>query len=464
MTYLCKHSFAYYHSFMASKKNITILGSGLVGSLLSIYLAKRGYTVTVYERRPDMRKESMAAGRSINLALSDRGWKGLKGVGIDGDIRKIGIPMQGRMMHNVKGELTYQQYGEGDQAIFATSRGILNCELMTLAEKSGVKILFNQRCTNVQLEKKEASFENTQTGEKQTITSDLIFGSDGAFSAARLSMQLSTDRYQYSQHYIDHAYKELVIPPGPNGEFLLDKNSLHIWPRGGYMMIALPNLDGSFTCTLFFPYDGPQSFSSIKTKEDVTAFFKEVFPDAVPMMPTLEEDFFGNPTGSLVTVRCFPWAYKDHVCLIGDAAHAIVPFYGQGMNCGFEDCSVLNELLDQHNDDWSVVIPAFEKSRKPNADAIAELALMNFVEMRDKVGQQEFLLQKKIEARFHEKYPEKWLPLYSQVTFSSIPYADALANGLRQEKIMKKVMALPSIEQRWDAPEVEEMMLSLLNS
>lgn len=447
---------------MSPVKNITILGSGLVGSLLSIYLAKRGYTVNVYERRPDMRKEKMSAGRSINLALSDRGWRGLEGVGIADDIRKIGIPMQGRMMHSVKGDLTYQQYGDADQAIFATSRGILNCELMTLAEKCGVTIHFNQRCTNVNLEKKEAHFEDTQTGEKRTVTSDLLFGSDGAFSAARLALQLSTDRFQYSQHYIDHGYKELVIPPGPNGEFLLDKHSLHIWPRGGYMMIALPNLDGSFTCTLFFPYNGPHSFAAIKTKADVRAFFNEVFPDAVSMMPTLEDDFFSNPTGSLITVRCFPWAYKDHVCLIGDAAHAIVPFYGQGMNCGFEDCAVLNALLDEHKDDWSVVIPAFERSRKPNADAIAELALMNFIEMRDKVGQPEFLLQKKIEARFHGKYPEKWLPLYSQVTFSSIPYADALANGLRQEEIMKKVMALPDIAQRWDSAEVEELMLSSL--
>ncbi len=447
---------------MSEKKNITILGSGLVGSLLSIYLSKRGYEVTVYERRPDMREHKMAAGRSINLALSDRGWRGLEGVGIADDIRRIGIPMYGRQMHSVNGMLTNQQYGESNQAIYATSRGILNCELMTLAEKSGVKIHFNQRCLNVNLEGKEAYFEHVESKEKLTVKSDLIVGSDGAFSAARLAMQLSTDRFQYSQSYIDHAYKELLIPAGPNGEFLLDKNMLHIWPRGGYMMIALPNLDGSFTCTLFFPNEGRHSFASLTSKSSVLAFFKEVFPDTVPLMPTLQDDFFDNPTGSLVTVRCFPWVYKENVCLIGDAAHAIVPFYGQGMNCGFEDCSVLNELLDTHNDDWSKVLPAFERSRKPNADAIAELALMNFIEMRDKVGQPAFLLQKKIEARIHEKYPAKWLPLYSQVTFSDIPYAVALSNGLRQESIMRKVMALPGIEERWDSHEVEKMILEMI--
>ncbi|MFM7217515.1 MAG: FAD-dependent oxidoreductase [Bacteroidota bacterium] len=446
---------------MAVKKNITILGAGLVGSLLSIYLSRRGYKVTVYERRPDMRKEKLSAGRSINLALSDRGWRGLEGVGIAEDIRRIGIPMYGRMMHSVAGETTYQQYGEDGQAIYATSRGILNCEMMNLAERSGVEIHFGHRCTGVDLERKEARFERGD-GTSITIQSDLIFGSDGAFSAARLAMQLGTDRFQYGQQYLEHAYKELVITPGANGSFRMEKNALHIWPRGGYMMIALPNLDGSFTCTLFFPFEGRQSFSSLTTKAAVRLFFQEVFPDTLPLMPTLEEDFFSNPTSSLVTVRCSPWIYKDHVALIGDAAHAIVPFYGQGMNCGFEDCTVLNNLLDEYGDDWSRVLPAYQTSRKPNADAIADLALMNFIEMRDKVGQPEFLLQKKIEARMHQLHPSKWLPLYSQVTFSKIPYATALLNGVKQEEIMRRVMSMPSIEKRWDSPEVEKMILDMI--
>ncbi len=447
---------------MSTKKQITIMGSGLIGSLLSIYLVRRGYEVTLYERRPDMRQSNIPAGRSINLALSDRGWRGLEGVGIADDIRRIGIPMSGRMMHSVKGDLTYQKYGDGEQAIFAISRGILNQELMTLAEKSGVKIHVNHRCLQVDLEKKEAVVEDGSTGKTTRIATDLMFGADGAFSAARLAMQLSTDRFQYSQHYIEHSYKELVIPPGPGGEFLLDKNALHIWPRGGYMMIALPNLDGSFTCTLFFPLEGRTSFQTLTSKAAVKFFFEENFPDAVPLMPTLLDDFFANPTGSLVTVKCFPWTYKDHMCLIGDAAHAIVPFYGQGMNCGFEDCTVLNQLLDTYQDDWGKVLPAFERLRKPNADAIAELALLNFIEMRDKVGQPAFLLQKKIEARIHDRHPSKWLPLYSQVTFSDIPYAVALANGMKQESIMRKIMSLPGIEDRWDSPEVEQMILEMI--
>ncbi|REJ85245.1 MAG: FAD-dependent monooxygenase [Bacteroidetes bacterium] len=441
-------------------RDITILGAGLVGSLLSIYLAKRGYNVTIYERRPDMRKEKISAGRSINLALSDRGWKGLRGVGIEEQIREIAIPMHGRMMHDQKGKLSYQPYGKKNQSIYAASRGILNCEMMNLAEKHGVKIYFNERCTWVDLEEGTARMENQAANMATTIDSDLIFGADGAFSIARLQQQITTDRFEYSQSYLDHGYKELLIPPGKNGSFRMEKNALHIWPRGGYMLIALPNLDGSFTCTLFFPFTGKDSFESIRTKKQCVAFFKRVFPDVVPMMPTLTEDFFGNPTSSLVTVKCFPWAYKDKACLIGDAAHAIVPFYGQGMNCGFEDCTVLDRLMNKHKDDWTKILPEFQSTRKPDADAIAELAVMNFYEMRDKVGHPEFLLRKKIEARMHELHPSKWLPLYSQVTFSHTPYSKALANGMRQEEIMNEVMKMKNIQKIWHTKKVENFILN----
>ncbi|MBL0104668.1 MAG: FAD-dependent monooxygenase [Bacteroidetes bacterium] len=441
-------------------KKITILGAGLVGSLLSIYLSRRGYEVTMYERRPDMRKENISAGKSINLALSDRGWLGLQGVGIEAAIRKVAIPMNGRMMHSVKGDLTYQQYGEEGQSIYATSRGLLNCVMMDEAEKKGVKIVFNHRCTRVDMENAIASFESPE-GAKD-VKSRLIFSADGAFSAGRLALQLGADRFDYSQNYLKHGYKELLIPAGPSDSFKMEKHALHIWTRGGYMLIALPNMDGSFTCTLFFPFEGEESFASIKTEEDCNAFFKKNFPDALELMPDLAKQFFSNPTGALVTVKCFPWTYKDKLCLIGDAAHAIVPFYGQGMNCGFEDCTVLESLLEKYNEDWSKVLPAYQAARKPNSDAIADLAIMNFVEMRDLVGSKEFLLRKKIEARIHEKHPEKWLPLYSQVTFSAIPYSEALANGLRQDGIMKKVMALPGIEAKWDSAEVEKMILDQL--
>ena len=441
----------------ASSKDIIIIGAGLVGSLFSIYLAKRGFSVHIYERRPDMRKETISTGRSINLALSDRGWRGLSGVGIEDEIRKVAIPMHGRVMHNTLGQLTHQPYGEKGQSIYATSRGILNCVLMTEAEKNGVVIHFNERCTDIDLETATANF-----GDKN-IKGQTIFSGDGAFSAARLQLQLSTDRFEYSQHYLNHGYKELLIPAGKENSFLMEKNALHIWPRGGYMLIALPNLDGSFTCTLFFPFEGEESFSSITTKEECNNFFRKIFPDVVPLMPTLADDYFHNPTGSLVTVKCFPWSYKDKVCMLGDAAHAIVPFYGQGMNCGFEDCTVLDHLIGKHGDNWGIVFSEFQNIRKPDTDAIAELAYMNFIEMRDRVGSQQFLLQKKIEARMHDKYPARWLPLYSQVTFSDIPYSKALANGKKQEEIMKKIMQLKDIDKKWDGEEVEQMILDHLS-
>jgi kynurenine 3-monooxygenase len=448
---------------MSSKKNITILGAGLVGSLLSIILARRGYNVSLYERRPDMRKENIPAGRSINLALSDRGWRGLQNAGIEEEIRKVAIPMNGRIMHSTSGQLTFQPYGEKGQSIFATSRGVLNCVMMTEAEKRGVRIFFNERCSAIDLENCKAKFENSLTGKTSEVESRLIFGADGAFSATRLQFQLSTDRFEYSQHYLQHGYKELLIPAGEGNSFLMEKNALHIWPRGGYMLIALPNIDGSFTCTLFFPFEGDDSFASIKDEKSCSEFFNRVFPDVVPLMPGLITDFFHNPVGSLVTVKCYPWTYKDKVAMIGDAAHAIVPFYGQGMNCGFEDCTFLDTLLEKHGDDWYAIFKEFQQSRKPDTDAIAELAYMNFIEMRDLVGSPAFLLQKKIEARIHEKHPDKWLPLYAQVTFSDIPYSVALKNGRRQNEIMKKVMSIPGIEEKWDSQEVEQMILQQIS-
>ncbi|MBP6334017.1 MAG: FAD-dependent monooxygenase [Bacteroidia bacterium] len=440
-------------------KNIMILGAGLVGSLLSIYLSRRGYNVSIYERRPDMRKTEISAGKSINLALSDRGWKGLKGVGIEKQIRKIAIPMHGRMIHGIDKSLTYQAYAEKGQSIYAASRGVLNAEMMNLAEKSGVKIFFNERCASVDIEKKSARFENHLNNKITNVESDLIFGADGAFSVLRLNMQLSGERFEYSQNYLEHGYKELIIPAGHNNKFLMEKNALHIWPRGGYMLIALPNLDGSFTCTLFFPFKGKESFETINDSKKCLSFFKKVFPDVVPLMPGLLDDFFSNPTGSLVTVKCFPWAIQDKTCLIGDAAHAIVPFYGQGMNCGFEDCTALESLMNKYKDDWKKILPEFEKERKANADAIAELAVMNFIEMRDKVGDPKFLLRKKIEAHIHKKHPAKWLPLYSQVTFSHIPYSKALVNGLKQDAIMAEVMEMKDISKKWDSAEVEKFIL-----
>jgi kynurenine 3-monooxygenase len=444
-------------------QKITLIGSGLVGSLLSIYLAKRGHQVTVFERRPDLRTNRISAGRSINLALSDRGWRGLQAVGIEEEIRKVAIPMKGRMIHATDGKLTYQAYGKDGQAINSVSRGGLNCVLMDIAEKHGVKIHFNQRCTNVDLRTATATFEHQETHAMTVEKSDRIFSTDGAFSAGRMQFQTTTDLFNYSQTYLEHGYKELTIPPTASGDYAMDPNALHIWPRSSYMLIALPNLDKSFTLTLFFPFTGEPSFASIDTEEKMMEFFKNVFGDAVPLMPTLKEDYFKNAAASLVTVRCFPWRFEDKMLLLGDAAHAIVPFYGQGMNCGFEDCVVLSELMDQYGDDWEKVFSECERLRKPDADAIAELALANFIEMRDKVGQESFLLQKKIEAWFSEKHPDKWIPLYTMVSYSpQIRYSEALLEGKRQEQIMQQIMAIPGIKEKWNSEEVENKILELL--
>ena len=446
------------------EKEIAIVGAGLVGSLLGIYLAKRGHKVRIFERRGDMRNEAVVAGRSINLALSDRGIKALKEVGIAEDVMKIAIPMPGRFIHHKDGSHAFQPYGKEGQAINSVSRGELNKKLMDLAEQHGVEILFHHHCTAIDWSKNEISFQvNT---EVVTESFEVMFAADGAYSAARLQHMLNHSMFQYQQFYIDCGYKELSFPAGENGAFLLDKNALHIWPRKDYMLIALANQDGSFTGTLFFPFEGDTSFSKLDTNEKVAEFFTKEFPDVMEMIPDLTSQFFHNPTSSLVTVKCFPWIREDKFALIGDAAHAIVPFFGQGMNCGFEDCSVLNQLMDKHGDDWTSLLQEFQELRKPDADAIADLAVNNFIEMRDKVADPAFLLQKKIEAGLHEKYPNQWVPAYSQVTFSPhIRYSEALKRGQMQEEIMQQVMKKEGIEDQWktDATTVEKMVLEFLN-
>ncbi|MES2567881.1 MAG: NAD(P)/FAD-dependent oxidoreductase [Bacteroidota bacterium] len=449
---------------MSTKKNITVVGAGLVGSLVSIYLAKKGHKVDIYERRPDMRKADIIAGRSINLALSDRGWRGLEGVGIADEIEKIAIPMYGRSIHLKDGSSTYQAYGKDNQAIYSVSRGGINMRLMDLAEQQpNVNIHFEERCDKIDRKTNQVSFHNTNTDKTSVIESDFILGSDGAFSAVRTQMQLQTDRFDYQQFYIDCGYKELVIPAGSNGEHVIEKNCLHIWPRGSFMMIALPNMDGSFTCTLFFQMEGKVSFDAIKTESDVLQFFNTEFSSAVSLMPTLAKDWFANPISSLVTVKCKPWVWDEKIALIGDAAHAIVPFYGQGMNCGFEDCVVLNELMEKHGDLNGACLKEYELLRKPDGDAIADLAIANFFEMRDKTADKTFLLQKKIEAYFSSKHPEKWIPLYSMVTYTpSIRYSEALVAGNKQQSIMDQIMAMPNIESKWDSAEVENAILKLM--
>lgn len=431
-----------------NSKHIAIVGAGLVGSLLSIYLSKRGYKVSVFERRPDIRKGKAEAGRSINLALSNRGLKALKEVGLEDRIRETAIPMHGRMLHDVEGNLNFLPYGKEGQFINSVSRTSLNITLLEEAEKQGVNLYFSHRCTAIDFEKTSMTLQAIGSASSQIFDFDIIIGADGAFSAVRSAMQV-TDRYTYSQEYIEHGYKELHIPPGKYNTFQMEKNALHIWPRESFMLIALPNPDGSFTCTLFFPFEGKNSFAALKTDADVLRFFRENFPDVVKLIPALKDDFRTNPTSSLITIKAFPWRI-DNTLVIGDAAHAIVPFYGQGMNAGFEDCSVLNHLLDEHNDHWNVVLNKFQSIRKPDTDAIAQLALDNFVEMRDLVADADFQLRKKIEGKLHELYPDRWIPLYSMVTFNDqIRYSTAREIGAKQNKIMQEVLRMPGIYDNW---------------
>lgn len=443
-------------------KKVAVVGAGLVGSLQAILLAKKGLNVSVFERRPDLRKSALIGGKSINLALSDRGWKALELAGIAEDIRAISIPMYQRCMHALDGTLTYQPYGKENQAIYSVSRGGLNQRLMNLADNyPNISYYFDRKCEDINLETTTLQFKNSASGEQEKHQFDHVFATDGAFSAVRMRMQKSM-LFDYSQKYLDHGYKELVIPANEDGSHKLDKNCLHIWPRGEFMMIALANLDGSFTCTLFFPMYGETSFDTLKTEDQVKAFFDKTFPDAVAMMPTLLHDYFANPTSSLIMVRCEPWNHKDNVLLMGDAAHAIVPFYGQGMNCGFEDCTVFMEEMDKNNQSWEGLFGAFSKQRVPDGNAILDLALLNYIEMRDLTGNPDFLLQKKIEAKFANLHPDKWMPLYSQVTFSNTRYSDALKNGMHQEEIMKEVMKMDNIHENWNEQAVMDKMLELI--
>jgi kynurenine 3-monooxygenase len=444
---------------MQTPKKIAIVGSGLVGSLLAIYLRKAGHTVHIYDRSPDIRQIQFS-GRSINLAMSNRGWKALDGVGVGDAVRAIAIPMDKRAIHLVD-KLNFQNYGQEGECIYSISRGTLNRKMIDLAEEAGAEFFFEHKIWDVTLDDATLHIGETERGAWEEKKYDMVFGADGAFSRIRHRMQRQS-MFNYSQEFLNMGYKELNIPANPDGSHKLDKNSFHIWPRGEYMLIALPNLDGSFTCTLFMPFEGEYSFSLLKDRKDVEVFFEENFPDSIEVIPMLAEDFFKNPTSTLVTMKCFPWTYEDKVALIGDACHAIVPFYGQGMNAGFEDISILYEMIEEYGDDWKIIFSEYQKSRKPNADAIAELSYRNFMEMSTKTADEKFLLQKKIEKLFSDKHPEKWIPLYSRVTFSDRPYAEALAIGDEQTAIMEEVMRIPDIENNWDSPEVEHKILALL--
>jgi len=418
---------------------ITLIGAGLNGPLLAILLVQRGFAVEIYERRPDMRRVRTSAGRSINLALSTRGIHALQQTGLWERMQNIIIPMKGRMMHSVAGALTFQPYGQNEtEVIHSISRVELNIALMNAAEEHGATIHFDRRCTGYDSKTGAIRLRDEETGKETTLEAEVVIGCDGSASSIRAEM-LRMNRFNFSQQYLDYGYKELTISAGPQGEHLLETHALHIWPRGNHMLIALPNIDGTFACILFLPFEGADSFAGLTTAVELDQFFESRFPDAVSLMPQLAENYFANPTGAMVTIKCSPWHVEGKVLLFGDAVHAIVPFFGQGLNCGFEDCSCLVELLDRDGADWPRVFAEFESERKVNTDAIADMAIENFTEMRDRVADSRFLFRKKVELALEQRYPQLFVPKYAMVTFHRIPYSVALARGAVQDRILAEL-------------------------
>jgi len=424
-----------------TNRRIVISGAGLAGSLLAVMFAKRGFDVTLYEKRGDMREDDMSAGRSINLALAARGIRALEHAGVMERVRPLMIAMPGRMLHPLEGELKYQPYGsKANETNYSVSRAELNKTLMSAAEATGkVRILFNHEVQDVDFSRNAMFVKNTATGDAFEDHGLPVFAADGAGSPVRQAM-VKRLGIANSEETLDHAYKELNIPAAADGSWQIEKEALHIWPRGSFMLIALPNLDGSFTCTLFLPREGEPSFASLNTTKNLRQFFEEKFPSALPLIPDLEKDFFANPTGMLGTVRCKPWHHEDKAVLIGDAAHAVVPFHGQGMNAAFEDCVALDTLIERHGDDWKKVFEAYTGQRKPNGDAIAQMALENYTEMRDAVRDPAFHLRKQVEFALEERFPGRFIPRYSMVMFHpEISYAEALSRGAKQQRILAEL-------------------------
>ncbi len=446
-----------------STPGITLAGAGLAGSLLAIFLARRGFRVQLLERRPDPRKAGAAGGRSINLALANRGIAALEEVGAMARVRPALIPMAGRMLHDEEGRLKLIPYGtKPHEVIYSVSRAGLNALLLDAAEATGrASIRFGETVTGVDFADRRVRDLSDGDSGARTRPYDVLIGTDGSASAVRASI-LERTGGRLDEEPLGHGYKELSIPPAPGGGFLMEKNALHIWPRGEYMLIALPNAGGSFTATLFLPNHGEESFDALTTPRAVHALFERRFADAIPLMPRLVEDFFGNPTGHLETIRCAPWSFQDHALVLGDAAHAIVPFHGQGMNAAFEDCSALDRCLDGPDRPWDELFAEFERVRRPNTDAIAEMALENYVEMRSTVREPKFQLKKDVAFRLEERHPNRFVPRYSMVMFHTIPYAEAQRRGAIQEQILDELTRTAASAEEVDLARADRLIAERL--
>jgi kynurenine 3-monooxygenase len=444
-------------------EKIVVVGAGLVGSLLATYLAREGYEVHLCERQADPRQGRRASGRSINLTICERGFTGLDQIGAGDRVREISVPCYGRYIHAVDGSVEFQPYGNHREAIHSVSRNELNDVLLEIAlGEPNLTVHFDHQCLEMDADAPSVTFHHGSTGETRVIAADRVLGADGANSRVRAALQ-ALPGFEQDQQFFEQAYKELSVPPTPDGDWALEAEAIHIWPRRHYMLIGFPNRDRSFTFALHMPFEGDPSFASIRTPEDLLALFETSFPDAIPLLPNLVEDFFGRPESKMITVRSFPWTHGDRVALVGDAAHAIVPSYGQGANSGFEDCSVLFDCLRRSGGDWGRTLREYEASRKPNADAIADLALEHFHELRDFVGSSEFLLRKELERWINDLYPDRYAPLYVLISFTNVPYVEAMRQEREQRSLVDQLLAIPDVRRRLHTPEVRGLVDRFMN-
>jgi kynurenine 3-monooxygenase len=457
MEYLDRDSGILPSKVRQKSQKIIVMGAGLGGTTMAILLARRGHQVTVYEGRPDPRRRAGApantgfGGRaahrpSINITLCPRGLRTLDLIGAGDLVRSMAVPAYGRVVHAADGLLSHQLYGSSNEALYSIMRDKLMMQLLRVAEPySNIELNFNEKCTGVDLATATVEVSNTESGVVSHVTADRIIACDGAFSAVRWQMQRQ-NRFNLSQQYLDYGYREMTAPAlSPRG-WTAERTALHFWPRGRFMLMAAPNVDGSFTVTLYMPIEGPLSLESIRTEEDLVRLFKEFFPDALSELPNLAKEYFARPYNTLLTIRCSPWIYKDKVALLGDSAHAIVPFYGQGANACFDDCAVLDDCIDRHGDDWGAALEEYQAIRKPNMDLMADLSIQNLAELQDHVGDPVFQLRKEVERRVHQRYPDQFASLYWKVTFSSMSYVEAVKKDREHRAIIDRIMSVKGIE------------------